>query len=178
MELSLKIILASEPNGKWGVKWVGVNPCEEVGLPPPQAHENNKNLTQPNLKQVRPTLQQNTVNPVITQPKPKITAPKPKMVWAPRARGLPNSEKVIEASTSSPPEDFTHDLGHDRVSLHSWDSESQLSLSSAAPDPSTENKPIDEIMQGVGMVDRSWGTPRDWFLDLRDGRRLRIPVDI
>jgi hypothetical protein len=27
-------------------------------------------------------------------------------------------------------------------------------------------------------VDRSWGSSRDWFIDLRDGRRLRIPVDL
>jgi hypothetical protein len=27
-------------------------------------------------------------------------------------------------------------------------------------------------------VDRSWGSSRDWFIDLRDGRRLRLPADL
>lgn len=33
-------------------------------------------------------------------------------------------------------------------------------------------------MKGIGEVDRSWGLSSDWFLDLRDGRHLRIQVDL
>jgi hypothetical protein len=33
-------------------------------------------------------------------------------------------------------------------------------------------------MKDIGEVHRSWGSSSDWFLDLRDGRRLRIPVDL
>ena len=183
VELSLKIILANGPNGKWGVKWAGVN-LVEIGSHPPQAHRNEEKLEHSNLNQVRPTQPQPKVQPTQPKPKPKpkpkfhFTAPKPKMVWAPRVRGLKHSDKANEASTSSPPADFTPDIHHDHVSLHSWESESQLSLSSVGPDPSPDCMPLDEILKGVGMVDRSWGTPQDWFLELRDGRRLRIPVDI
>ena len=33
-------------------------------------------------------------------------------------------------------------------------------------------------MDGIGVVDRLWGLSSDWFLDLHDGRQLRIPVDL
>uniref|UniRef100_A0A2N9GEX2 Reverse transcriptase domain-containing protein n=1 Tax=Fagus sylvatica TaxID=28930 RepID=A0A2N9GEX2_FAGSY len=32
--------------------------------------------------------------------------------------------------------------------------------------------------QGSAEVNRTWGSTRDWFIELRDGRRLRIPVDL
>uniref|UniRef100_A0A2N9GHU0 Uncharacterized protein n=1 Tax=Fagus sylvatica TaxID=28930 RepID=A0A2N9GHU0_FAGSY len=37
---------------------------------------------------------------------------------------------------------------------------------------------VAEVFQGVGSVDKSWGLSSDWFIDLRDGRRLRIPMDL
>jgi hypothetical protein len=46
------------------------------------------------------------------------------------------------------------------------------------PTSSTTCQPISEVIEEVGEVDRSWGSSRDWFIDLRDGRRLRIPVDL
>jgi hypothetical protein len=101
-------------------------------------------------------------SPIFTQPKDKpnfqVTALKPKWVWAPRAHGLEKIEKAVEDFSSSPPTDLHLELGHDRVSVHSWDSESQLSLASVVPTPLPDCKPIDEIMQRVGVVDRSWGS--------------------
>jgi hypothetical protein len=47
-----------------------------------------------------------------------------------------------------------------------------------APAPLPDRKPIDEIMQEVGVVDRSWGSSRDWFIDVRNGRQIRIPMDL
>jgi hypothetical protein len=94
------------------------------------------------------------------------------------ANGLEKPEKAVEGSSSSPPVDLHLELGHNRVSVHSWDSESHRSATSVVPAPSPDCKPIDEIMQGVGVVDWSWGSSRDWFIDLRDGRRIRIPVDL
>ncbi len=33
-------------------------------------------------------------------------------------------------------------------------------------------------MYGIGEVNRTWGSACDWFIELRDGRRLQIPVDL
>ena len=35
-----------------------------------------------------------------------------------------------------------------------------------------------ELIPTVPEVDRTWGTANDWFIDLQDGRRLRLPMDI
>jgi hypothetical protein len=29
-----------------------------------------------------------------------------------------------------------------------------------------------------GCVAHAWGTPQDWFLKLKDGQRLRLPLEI
>uniref|UniRef100_A0A2N9FRM3 Reverse transcriptase domain-containing protein n=1 Tax=Fagus sylvatica TaxID=28930 RepID=A0A2N9FRM3_FAGSY len=178
VEIFLKVILANGPNGKWDVKWARVVPSEASGPLPHRAH--NQVTQEVNLQAHMEGPGQ--AKPTITQPKVKpnfqVNAPKPKWVWAPLARGLEKPEKAVEGSSSSPPPDLHLELGHDHVSVHSWDSESQLSLASVAPAPSPNRKPIDEIMQEVGVVDRSWGSSRDWFIDLRNGRRIRIPVDL
>lgn len=57
------------------------------------------------------------------------------------------------------------------MSVHDCDSDSQVSShSSLVPVPSLEVQPIAEILQGIGKVDRTWGSSSDWFIDLRDGR--------
>ena len=124
VEISLKVILASGPNGKWDVKWAGVILCEEFGPPPHQAHTKEKQDVSLKLKSYTEDFRLNeTVRPITNQPKAKpksqVTAPKPTLVWAPRARGLEKSEKAVEASSSSPPADLNHKLGHDHVSVHS-----------------------------------------------------------
>ena len=63
----------------------------------------------------------------------------------------------------------------DHVSVHSCDTDSQISTTSSLD---AVTRPIAELMKGIGEVDRSWGSSSDRFLDLRDGRRLRIPVDL
>uniref|UniRef100_A0A2N9EFL4 Reverse transcriptase domain-containing protein n=1 Tax=Fagus sylvatica TaxID=28930 RepID=A0A2N9EFL4_FAGSY len=63
--------------------------------------------------------------------------------------------------------------------VNGCDSESQLSETpSLIPAPPMTTQTIEEACQEIGEVDRSWGSSRDWFLDLRDGRTLRIPVDL
>uniref|UniRef100_A0A2N9HAI3 Reverse transcriptase zinc-binding domain-containing protein n=1 Tax=Fagus sylvatica TaxID=28930 RepID=A0A2N9HAI3_FAGSY len=97
------------------------------------------------------------------------------MVWRPWLNGSPtfqNNANVVTGQTTVNP-------NHDQVSIHSCNSESQLSLiPSLIPTSSTTCQPISEVIEEVGEVDRSWGSSRDWFIDLRDGRRLRIPVDL
>uniref|UniRef100_A0A2N9HT72 Reverse transcriptase zinc-binding domain-containing protein n=1 Tax=Fagus sylvatica TaxID=28930 RepID=A0A2N9HT72_FAGSY len=50
--------------------------------------------------------------------------------------------------------------------------------SSLIPASSSGGRPIAEVMQGIGEVNRTWGSTHDWFIELRDSRRLRILVDL
>jgi hypothetical protein len=34
------------------------------------------------------------------------------------------------------------------------------------------------VFQGVGAVAKTWGSSNDWFIDLRDGRRIRISLEL
>uniref|UniRef100_A0A2N9FZM9 Reverse transcriptase domain-containing protein n=1 Tax=Fagus sylvatica TaxID=28930 RepID=A0A2N9FZM9_FAGSY len=43
---------------------------------------------------------------------------------------------------------------------------------------SGSTNPQQDLDKGIGKVNRTWGSTRDWFIELRDGRRLRIPVDL
>uniref|UniRef100_A0A2N9G6G4 Endonuclease/exonuclease/phosphatase domain-containing protein n=1 Tax=Fagus sylvatica TaxID=28930 RepID=A0A2N9G6G4_FAGSY len=93
------------------------------------------------------------------------------MVWRPRVNGSNPFQKLAEDDTGQ----TTANQDDDRVSLHSCDSDSQLSTIPAQPSTS---QPIAEVIAEVGEVDRSWGSSRDWFINLRDGRRLRLPADL
>jgi hypothetical protein len=96
------------------------------------------------------------------------------MVWKPRVNGSNGSnsfQKLAEDATGQ----TTANQDDDRVLLHSWDSDSQLSSIPAQP---TSSQPIVEVIAEVREVDRSWGSSRDWFIDLRDGRRLRLLADL
>jgi hypothetical protein len=172
LELSLKVLLGTGPRGEWVVQWAGVVNCEATGPNPQQNHGTMQPVTNlangphatttrpnDNTKPVRPTTQSN---------------PKPRMVWKPRVNGSNGStsfQKLAEDATGQ----TTANHDDDRLSLHSWDSDSQLSSIPAQP---TSSQPIAEVIAEVGEVDRSWGSSRDWFIDLRDGRRLRLPADL
>jgi hypothetical protein len=85
---------------------------------------------------------------------------------------ISNAQKPLEApsgSTVTRPE-------VEHVSVHSCDTESEISTHIVPVNPC--DRPIEEVMQGIGVVEKSWGSSSDWFLDLRDGRRLHLPVDL
>jgi hypothetical protein len=170
LELSLKIVLSRGANGAWEVNWARVELSEDKGPIHSQAHV---------TKQTKPTINNGTriqfAKPITAKTKTQINDLKPKMVWQPRVNGLQkiqNSAVSGMASTLANP-------NLDRVSVHSCDSESQISSTpSLIPAPPSISPPIAEVLQEIGEVDRSWGSSRDCFIDLRDGRRLRIPVDL
>uniref|UniRef100_A0A2N9F9H8 Uncharacterized protein n=1 Tax=Fagus sylvatica TaxID=28930 RepID=A0A2N9F9H8_FAGSY len=65
----------------------------------------------------------------------------------------------------------------DNVLMHSCETESQHSdHSNLILEPQV--RPIAEVFKEVGPTDKTWGSSSDWFIDLRDGRRLRIPMDL
>ena len=44
--------------------------------------------------------------------------------------------------------------------------------------PVSQLPPITKVLQGIGAVAKTWGSSSDWFIDLRDGRRVRLPMDL
>jgi hypothetical protein len=190
VELFLKVILGVGPGEKWVVKWAGVmdQPSgamvsieDQVGRktnvtgpfeggPSVQADVR----TGPNVAVSSEASQKpNTIKP--SKPIINKSDPVHKLVWRPRTSGSQKSPKVVE-SGSRVNNDFP---GADHVSVHECDSESLCSSrSSLVPASPLEVQPIAEVLKGVGEVDRTWGSSSEWFIDLRDGRRLRLPMDL
>ena len=178
VNISLKIVLGVGQN-KWEVKWAGVldEPNGNTSPIQTQAHVE----VQPESKVISSDGAPRAAEPVrIVRPNTSqdyVSKPDPitKRVWRPRVNGFQNTQVTFEAASRS--NSTRPDL--ELVSVHSCDTESQTSnLSSLIPTSPIEVLPIVEIKQGFGEVDRSWGLSSDSFLDLRDGRHLRILMDL
>ena len=171
-EISLRIVLGLGQRNKWEVKWAGVVDGPSGEPVQNQAPQAPKPVLNPIPRSnVNPSHVMAPVRPNAVRPN-QVIALNPTMVWRPRVKNATFAHKPLEdpsGSTSTPHLDF------ERVSVHSCDTDSQLST--LAPTHSCD-RPIAEVMQDFGVVGRSWGTSSDWFLDLCDGRRLRIPVDL
>jgi hypothetical protein len=182
-EISLKLVLGVGPNNKWIVKCAEVlddpsgNP---VGNPyQAQLEDRSIPIQRPNDPIQAPIRADPAIRPKPTLPKlpkPIPAAPVVSKVWRPRGTA---SNSLEGTSGSTKPKDL------EKVSVNSWESESEShgsdhssNQSSIVPAGSSGGPPIAEVMQGIGEVNRTWGSPRDWFIELRDGRRLRIPVDL
>ena len=151
------------------MKWAGV--LEENNGDPGSSKNQTQIPPKPDL--LRPIEVQSqsvfTLRPKPIQPKTLKPDPIRNLIRRPRVSGHPSLQKNVEDATGSTPP--TPDLDH--VSVHSCDSDSQISThSSLLPASPSGCRPIAEIMQGFVEVDRSWGSSSDWFLDLRDGRRI------
>jgi hypothetical protein len=184
MEIFLKVIMKCGPDNKWAVQWAGVmdKPSGDPVLiqnndpvdpklanigPSVTIKPNNSNLVAKPISFAKPNTKNHARQPV-TKPNP----PKPalKFIWRPRSGS--QSTVVGEASRTRDPE---------HISVHSKDSESHLShpqLSDLSLMPISQLPPITEVFQGIGMVAKTWGSSSDWFIDLRDGRRVRLPLDL
>jgi hypothetical protein len=182
-EISLKLVLGVGPNNKWIVKCAEVlddpsgNP---VGNPyQAQLEDRSIPIQRPNDPIQAPIRADPAIRPKPTLPKlpkPIPAAPVVSKVWRPRGTA---SNSLEGTSGSTKPKDL------EKVSVNSWESESEShgsdhssNQSSIVPAGSSGGPPIAEVMQGIGEVNRTWGSARDWFIELRDGRRLRIPVDL
>ena len=169
LELSIKILLSRGPSGEWDVQWAGVEnmgPSHSQVHVPPLTNETNGPL----LSKVTPN-----ENPFNSKAKTQSNNPKHKMVWQPQVNGSQKIKSSVETGTTS----TTAHPNVDRVSLHSCDFESELSKTPGLiPTPPMTTQNIEDAFQELSEVDRSWGSSRDWFLDLRDRRRLWIPVDL
>ena len=99
----------------------------------------------------------------------KSNGPKlaPKYVWRPRGESKKLPELDGEASGSR---------SLDRVSMCSEETESLHSESSMVL--ASQLPPIAEVLHGIGAVAKTWGSSSEWFIDLRNGRRVRLPMDL
>ena len=180
-EISLKLVLGVGPNNKWVVKWAEVldDPSDNpVGNTQAQVEDRSNLLTnqRPNdpiedFTRATSAPRPKPVPPQITQPVP--VAPVIHKVWRPRVTvKSPEVSNTLEGTSGSTKQDL------DKVSVHSGKSDSQGSISSLIPTSSSGGRPIAEAMQGIGEVNRTWESARDWSIELRDGRRFRIPMDL
>jgi hypothetical protein len=121
-------------------------------------------------------------NPPVIQTRKPVTKPNPpkpapKLIWRPRNGS--QATGLGEASGTRAPE---------HVSVHTEDSESHLSDSQASEAqlsdsdlsvvPISHLPSVTEVFQDIGVVAKMWGSSSDWFIDLRDGRRVRLPMDL
>ncbi len=184
VEIFLKVVVGHGIDNLWEVKWAGVvdkpSPVliqqaqQPITVTIPQATHTVTNGPNANNK---PKVPINIVKPPVIKPnelgpahKPtydKAKGPKPKYVWRPRG-GTPKIPEVVGEASGT--------LSSDRVSMCSEETASLHSESSMVP--VDQFPPIAEVLQGTGAVAKTWGSSSDWFMDLRDGRRVRLPMDL
>jgi hypothetical protein len=204
MEMFLKVILQCGPDNKWVVQWAGV--MDKPGGDPviiqtqdpvdPKPAKIGPSLTtnlaaKPNKLSLvtKPT---SVVKPAFNHfqkpdPKPKPPKPTPKFIWRPRS-GSQLTGLGETSGTRAPPHVSGHSEAPEHVSVHTEGSESQFSESQTSDDqlsdsdlslaPVSQLPTITEVFQEIGAVAKTWGSSSDWFIDLRDGRRLRLPMDL
>ena len=188
VEIFLKVIVGHGLDNKWEVKWAGV-----VDKPSPIEIQQGPQLESATIPQIpypvmpgpnlnnKPNFPINTNKPpIVTKPnnsaqaykatvidKSKGPKPAPKYVWRPREASKKLPEFAGEASGSQ---------SLDRVSMCSEETESLHSESSMVP--ASQLPPIAQVLQGIGAVAKTWGSSSEWFIDLRNGRRVRLPMDL
>jgi hypothetical protein len=181
LEICLKVIIKCGQDNKWKVHWAGV-----MDDPNGELVQNTDHIDPQPVKS-GPTIMPNLFN-VNTKPvtlgDQKVQAQarkpinmvhvhahkpvtKPRFVWRPR--GGSQTVQAVDGEASG-----TRECDH--VSVHSEDSESEYSVSSLVP--ISKIPPITEVFQGSGAVAKTWGSSTDWFIDLRDGRRVRLPMEL
>uniref|UniRef100_A0A2N9H333 Reverse transcriptase domain-containing protein n=1 Tax=Fagus sylvatica TaxID=28930 RepID=A0A2N9H333_FAGSY len=180
LEIFLKVILKSGSDHKWVVHWAGVmdspsgdpvtiqtndlTDTQSVKIGPRDPNKPNT----PILAAKPVTIMDPNMNvqpDTMAQARKNVT--KPKLVLRPRC----GSQTVLEDKGET---SRTRDIDH--VSVHSEDSTSQYSDSSMVP--FSKINPITEVFQGTSAVAKTWGSSSEWFLDLRDGRRVRLPMEL
>ena len=170
-EISLKIILGIGQKNKWEVKWAGV--IDEASGEPEQAQSAKPNPFLNSDPNANPTNVH--VRPTVPRPNGSKLGPMITQVWRPRVHGSEEIQRPLDVTSGSTPHPTWSD---EQVLVHSCDTDLQISTFSSLVPAAPCGRPIAEIMEGIGVIDRSWGSSSDWFLDLRDGRQLRIPVDL
>uniref|UniRef100_A0A2N9FK77 Transposase MuDR plant domain-containing protein n=1 Tax=Fagus sylvatica TaxID=28930 RepID=A0A2N9FK77_FAGSY len=78
-------------------------------------------------------------------------------------RAVGDSRSREQRERESPPEREMGKLGFGKIAM---------------PKQPKESKKSDEEILEIQEVDRTWGTASDWFIDLWDGRRLRLPMHL
>ncbi|GMY33348.1 hypothetical protein FCV25MIE_28590, partial [Fagus crenata] len=182
--LDLKLKLTCNSLGKWKVAWVGLDeegPCTNLSGPPPVG-------PMPKLKQVwkpvgprpsRPVAHNDKIGPHITKPTKPISPTtkvndlysdiNPEGSSASALQAAPTPVATVPSSTDSP-----------TMELNLSETLSQLGLDGAAK-PKADSCSVTLATQDSrpgGTVVHAWGTPQEWFLELKDGQRLRLPVEI
>ncbi|GMY38383.1 hypothetical protein FCV25MIE_33627 [Fagus crenata] len=169
VNISINLELICGPNGEWSVHkaCIGDNPVSrepsksgyktKEGNGPNEA--STSSIPKPNVNNLNPTVELSGTQGVSTStngPKSK-NAPQPKWIWQPQVK--PTKEKTTMAPV---PKALTLVLP--------TQTETQLPLTSTHANRTVAD-PSDR-------VHRSWGSSSDWVLELRDGKRISIPLSL
>ncbi len=166
LQFSLNIQIERGQDGVWGVKYAHVigptqgpeasfnKPNSGTGLKP-----DSKLPTEPKGPRTRMRFQ-----------KPK----KSKVVWRPKSI---SKSKLIQTQVGSPPTASTQTLKGPALTPPS-PAPATASTSASPKLATTFDMGVTALVPHPGEVTRTWGSSSDWVLELRDGRRLSIPISL
>ena len=166
-EISLKLILGFGPNGSWEVKWAG--PADNHNGPHHAQQKPATGKAQPKTAQRQNQVWKPWAGSQTLKPNPSPTTltkpdPAPIFQWNPDfSPGASTSN--VDPEPSCPCDEALIQFGV-LASAPSYSSKLALALTQS-----------DELNLALLDLDRTWGTSNEWFIDLRDGRRLRLPLD-
>ena len=180
LQISLNIQLARGLDGVWGVK------CAHVIGPTQSLEENYEkpitafNEAGPRLDN-KPITAPNAVGPKLeskARAKPKRSRTrfqkpkKTKFAWRPKSISKP--KPIPSQPASLPTTSQQSDSPGPALTFHHVPE-----ASSSSGSPQTPDSDVTALVPHSGeAVTRTWGSSSDWVLELRDGRRLSIPVSL
>ena len=166
MDLNLKIVLVSGPMGKWEVQWAGI-----VDKP----NSNDQTLpTKDKAQAVKPIVKHKRSNANAHQgPLSVAQAHKmePRWVWKPKP-SLHKTQDLAETSGTTKPS-----TREDQESAVTTPKSHILTDPVSQPEEGEQNDQR-EMVTELLVPDQCWGNTGEWFLELKDGQRLRLSMEL
>ena len=192
LQFTFQIQIARGLDGAWGVQQASI-------VEPPQSpFDQNCNKAEPIIGAVPKTNNTGQNNPdrnnthldfakpkrshtCVQRPKRVYRPIRQKWTWRPKARSNPASTKP-DSSMAGP---VGPSLSPETSSSLIPETSSSLDISNSSLDtPNSDPSSFTAVQQTAiiphpgEVVTRTWGTASDWVLELRDGRRLSVPVSL
>ncbi len=196
VDISLKIILGFGHNNKWEVKWARLLDEPNGQLVPPQTqstveaqpdNQPNNQKNQPNNKLLVSTDAVDLVAPVKAHIKPNKSksiiswkSGPSKPISKPIFKWQPKTSKPTVAGPSGT-KSFVESFAKSSSVNDESSEDDDTSIVYSNPPPlvsNSSNQVRDHLIAQVevdNVLEKVWGNSKEWFLELRDGKRLRLP---